>query len=252
MTLAARYIDHLRAPRQHAAELAGELATAGLTVEAGCVRAWSKGDELVDNISVTATPPREAEVGASWFDPCDLTIHVHTGRSWLATRPVARWQMAGFLAVAERQPRAVQVEPPFTAFDPARLVPGDETARCTEVTHGEAQLYAWYLRKGLPDWLEWQLVAEEHAELLSRLHLTREWCSGAMDDEAARIVIAPATITSDPDETPEMIRGEYTRDLAIGFRPSILLQIGLLPTVTSWGLNVEPVKLAALVDRARF
>ncbi|MBS2032216.1 MAG: hypothetical protein JST54_30230 [Deltaproteobacteria bacterium] len=108
---------------------------------------------------IATTPPEGATAGDRWFDPCELTLMRHVGRAWLATRPTARWQMHGMIEVSTRVPREVQVEPPYQALDPARLTPaGDETARCTELTHGEATLYAWFFNKGLPhrfDWRSW-------------------------------------------------------------------------------------------------
>ncbi|MFT3700335.1 MAG: hypothetical protein QM831_44735 [Kofleriaceae bacterium] len=253
MTLAAQYIEHLRSPRSNAKALAEALDVAGLAVEAKLVLAWAVGDELVDDVSIGAVPPADAATGSRWFDPCDLAIHVNIEGAWLALHPVARWQMRGFLAVAQRESRQVQVAAPYVAFDEARLVPpGDDLARCTEVTHGEATVYAWWLRKYLPHWLDWQTMAEEHPELLARFGLGREWCNGDPNDDGARITISLSTIDLDADETPEMQRGEFTRDLAIGFRTSVSHQVGLLPNIGSWEQVVEPVKLAALIDRSRY
>ena len=65
--------------------------------------------------------PLPAVDGEMWFDICELALMVCVGRAWLATRPVAQWQMRGFLEVAHRTPRVVQVTPPYRALDQAQL-----------------------------------------------------------------------------------------------------------------------------------
>jgi len=59
-------------------------------------------------VRIGAAPPDNASVGDRWFDVCEVAMMIHAGRSWLAMRPTARWQMRGFLAVAARTNAIVQ------------------------------------------------------------------------------------------------------------------------------------------------
>lgn len=262
MSLGAHFVRHLQAPRAGDTRgFANALAAAGLQLEARCYAAWvDHASSLPDGarpIAIAATPPAEAVPGDRWFDPCELSLMLHAGRAWLATRPTARWQMHGMLEVSTRLPREVQVRPPYEALDPVRLTPaGDETARCTGLTCGEATLYAWFFNKALPHRYDWRSAEEELAAAsLSGLwqDLSTEWVSGRHDeDEGVRLVITPKTLQSEPEDDERIIRGEYTRDVKIGFRTAVLLQLGLHATVTSWHILPEPIRLASLVDRLAF
>ncbi|HTL37826.1 MAG TPA: hypothetical protein VL326_32065 [Kofleriaceae bacterium] len=275
MSLGDLFAAHLRAPSHNARELVAALAGAGLEHEASAVDAWcsakheiaSRGAWFGKHVPVSAVPPATAAAGDLWFDICELALMVCTGRDWLATRPMARWQMHGFLEAAPRVPREVQVKPPYRALDPARLLQGDELGRCTMLTAGEATLYAWWFGKSLPHLFDWQAAAEAlPGTAMRELWLTsnKEWTSTKLDtDEAARIFVTPSTIDWDPDEVldselelPEtkraMIRGELTRERDIGARTSVLLQTGLHSRVTVWATIAEDVRLAALLDRSQF
>jgi hypothetical protein len=262
MSLGAHFVRHLRDPRGGDPRgFASELAAAGLELEARCFTAWvDHAPNLAEGhppIAIATTPPETATAGDRWFDPCELTLMLHAGRAWLATRPTARWQMHGMLEVSTRAPREVQVQPPYKALDPARLTPpGDEQDRCTELTAGEATLYAWFFNKMLPHRFDWQSAEEDLPEgIVAQLwrHSSMEWVAGQHpEDEGSRLVITPQTIESEPEDDDRIIRGEYTRDAKIGFRTAVLLQTGLLGTISSWHILPEPVKLTSLVDRAAF
>lgn len=269
MSLAVLFADHLRHTRPHA--LAGALTEAGRALEAQAYAGWLEGAQHItaddSRISIGAAPPADAKPGDRWFDVCELTLMIHAGRAWLATRPTARWQMAGFLAVAERGPRPVQIAPPYQALDPVRIASGDPLDRCTNLTAGEATLYAWWFGKMLPHLFDWQAAQEDLAPAtLRELWMTssKEWTSTKFsEDEAARIFVTPSTIDWDPAEVAEdemalpeerrgMLRGEYTRDREIGFRTAVLLQTGLLRTVSAWNFLAEDLRLLSLLDRGAF
>ena len=266
MSLGAHFVRHLRDPRAGDTRgFASELVAAGLELEARCYTAWVEHAPSVPEghppIAIATTPPPDATAGDRWFDPCELTLMLHVGRAWLATRPTARWQMHGFLEVSTRAVREVQVEPPYKALDPARLDPGgDETARATELSAGEATLYAWFFNKMLPNRFDWQSADENLPEgTLATLwaHSSVEWISGRVEsDEGSRLIITPDTIDEDPDENDDdderLVRGEYTRDKKIGFRTAVLIQTGLLANPSSWHILPEPVKLTSFVDRPAF
>lgn len=274
MSLAELFTAHLRSPDRVRRDLAGALDAAGLALEARAYDAWcSRGGEVTGDgpwwgkrIAIAPTPP-SASAGELWFDICELALMVHGGRAWLATRPTARWQMHGFLDASSRVPRAVQVAPPYRVLDPARIVPGDERARCTQLTAGEATLYAWWFGKMLPHLFDWQSAQATLPGALVRelwQASSREWTSTKLDeDEGARIFVTPSTIDWDPSEVVEseqalpearrgMIRGELTRAPEIGFRTAVLLQTGLFETVSAWGSIAEDVRLASLLDRRLF
>jgi hypothetical protein len=274
MSLAEQFAAHLRAPSRDARDLAAMLAGAGLALEARAYEAWCAGGTDIaaegawfgKRVAIAPRPP-SASPGSLWFDICELALMVHAGRAWIATRPTARWQMHGFLDVSQRAPRTVQITPPYRALDPARLVAGDELARCTQVTAGEATLYAWWFGKMLPHLFDWQSAQETLPGAAMRelwLASAKEWTSTKLDeDEGARIFVTPSTIDWDPDEVLEseealpharraMILGEHTRDASIGSRTAVLLQTGLFETVSAWQFIAEDVKLASLLDRNAF
>jgi hypothetical protein len=115
----------------------------------------------------------------------------------------------------------------------------------------------------VPHLFDWQSAAEQlPPEQVKALwgHSEKEWTSMKLaDDEAARVFVTPTTINEDPSEIAEddaraasMIAGEYTHKHSIGFRTSVLVQSGLLQTVSSWHVLVEDVRLASLLDRSAF
>jgi len=235
-------------------------------------RAWCAGESRATlasgvwrdrSIHLGMSPPRSAAIGDLWFDVCEVSLMVHAGRAWLGTQPTARWQMRGFLDVAERASRVVQVRPPYTALDPDRLLAGRDGNAAGDLTAGEATLYAWWFGKTVPHLFDWQSAVEQlQPAQVKALWGTseKEWTSTKLaDDEAARVFVTPATIDEDPSElaedgarAPSMIAGEYTHRPFLGFRTSVLVQSGLLQTVSSWHVIVEDVRLSSLLDRSSF
>ncbi len=261
MGLGALFARYLADPRATAPALATALEEGGLELEARCCRAWGDHQgELQDGstpITLGIAPPTNAVPGDRWFDPTDLAVMLHVGRSWLATRPVARWQVQGFCDTATFVPRAVQVEPPYVAFERARLLPqGDELAAATALTNGEATLYGWYFGKCLPSRFDWVSAAEELPNgTIARLwgDSVLEWCAAQpSDDEGARFAVTRENFANDPDDDPTILHGEYTRDRSIGFRTAVVLQLGLLERPASFHALVEPVALTSWVERRSF
>jgi hypothetical protein len=275
MSLGELFTAHLRVPTRSARDLVPALERAGLELEARAYEAWCAGKSEVPSLGawfgkrmvIAPSPPQQPSAGDLWFDICELAVMVCTDRSWLATRPTARWQMRGFLDVASRSPREVQVKPPYRALEPARLVAGEEDANVTQLTAGEATLYAWWFGKSLPHLFDWQAAQESLTGGAMRAlwqRSAKEWTSTKIDaDEAARVFVTPSTIDWDPDEVldseleiPEaqrgMIRGELTRERDITARTSVLLQTGLHQRISAWAFLAEDVKLDSLLDRAKF
>jgi hypothetical protein len=267
------YVSYLKAQdrRACAQSLDDMLVAVGRGDEAVLWRAWCAGESRAKLASgawrdravhLGMSPPRSAAIGDLWFDVCEVSLMVHAGRAWLGTQPTARWQMRGFLDVAERAPRAVQVRPPYTALDPKRLYDSAD-GPVSNLTTGEATLYAWWFGKTVPHLFDWQSAAEHlPREQVKALWGTseKEWTSMKLaNDEAARVFVTPATIDEDPSEIAEddarassMIAGEYTHLPLLGFRTSVLVQSGLLQTVSSWHVLVEDVRLSSLLDRSSF
>ncbi|HEV7554529.1 MAG TPA: hypothetical protein VGO00_03680 [Kofleriaceae bacterium] len=203
----------------------------------------------------------KADEGDVWFDVCELATMIRLERAWVATRPVSRWRVRAFLAAASIEPREVQVEPPYVALDPSRLAAGPEREPCTDITAGEATLYAWWFGKSLPHTLDWESAVDALPNAIGLWgDVRKEWCSNRIsDDESARVFMTPETIgwdandvADEPKRRDRMIRGEYVHDNAIGFRTIVTGQIGLLRSVSSWHMLVEPVRLASILDRAAF
>ncbi len=250
------------------------LMAAGHELDAHLWQAWCQGGAAV---SITGgpwagrpahlgtAPPPSSRVGELWFDVCSLSPMIQVGRAWLCVRPAARWQLRGFLDAADVQPREVQVRPPYRALDRDRLL-GDGAGPATELTAGEATLYAWWSGMSLPHLFDWQSAAEHLGATADTLWgpLPREWTSTRLaDDEAARIFVTRETIDLVPSEVAEedverperdriMIRGELTRDPTIGFRTAVTMQTGLFRTVSAWHTIAEDVVLGSLLDRSAF
>ena len=274
MTLSELFTAHLRSPSRHERGLVAALERAGLDVEASAYRAWCVGSREIkadgawfgQHVTIASAPPKPRS-GELWFDICELALMIYGGRAWIATRPTARWQMHGFLDVSSRAPRIVQVAPPYRALDPARLTAGAEFDRCTNVTPGEATLYAWWFGKMLPHRFDWLAAAKElAAPAMDALWTasTKEWSATRLDqDEAARISVMRSTCDVDPLDLVEsevrlppaervMIRGEYTRESDVGMRTAVHGEIGLFETISKWNMLAEDVRLTSLLDRSRF
>ncbi len=203
--------------------------------------------------------PQAPEAGDVWLDVCELTPMLLLPRAapenpsdyapgvlerlgpfvaWLSLRPVARWQLGGFLARARFAPRNVQITPPVRAFDPERLLAGEETDPVTAILPGEAILYASWFWKGLGGRDDWEaagaaLSAEELAALWGPLR--REWAGSVT--EGLYSVVTPDTVDVDPDdaydEDPELtdpdriVYGELETPADVGLRTHVNTQAGL-------------------------
>ncbi len=256
------------------AALTDGLMAAGHELDAHLWQAWCEGGAAVTiadgpwagrRAHLGVRPPRSSKVGELWFDVCSLSPMIQVERAWLCVRPAARWQLRGFLDVADIQPREVQVPPPYRALDRDRLL-GDGVGPATNLTAGEATLYAWWLGTSLPHLFDWQNAAQHLGAAADALWgpVAREWTSTRLaDDEAARIFVTRSTIDLVPSEAAEedadrpesdriMIRGELTVDPAIGFRTSVTMQTGLFRSVSAWHAIPEDVKLGSILDRSAF
>jgi hypothetical protein len=208
---------------------------------------------------VGSVQPDAPAAGDVWLDVCELTPMLLLPReppadpsqyapgvlerlgpfvAWMSLRPVARWQLGGFLNTARFAPHAVQIEPPVPAFDRRRLLAGEEDEPATRVLPGEAILYASWFWKGLSGRDDWEaagaaLTPEELAALWGPLR--REWAGSIT--EGIYSVVTPETVDVDPDdaydEDPELsdpdriVYGELETPDDVGLRTHVNTQVGL-------------------------
>lgn len=204
------------------------------------------------------------EAGDLWFDTCELSLMVlvprppeeiaklspvHLARltpfvSWLAVRPVARWQFAAFVDVARREPVAQAYQPPFALLDPARLATGDEAASATRLTCTEAGLYLFWFGKQMPAQDDWQ-AATRALPAAPWGEPPREWAGESYFAEELMVAVSPTTVDTDPreamdvdDPAARMIYGEWDAPDDVTFRSAVSTQVGLRlePSGTSAGL----------------
>jgi hypothetical protein len=282
--------DRYDAGARHA--LVDALEAAGHRLEARLLSRWDGGlmateIDLEDFVWsgrrawVGPVLPVEPEAGEIWLDVCELVPMLLLPReapadpseyapgvlerltpfvAWLSLRPVARWQLAGFLSQARLAPREVQVPPRARALDRERLLDGDEAAPVTAILPGETALYASYFWKGLGGRGDWEaaraaLTREELAALWGPLR--REWDSAAVT-EGIFSVVTPDTVDVDPDdaydEDPDLadpdriVFGELEAPADTGFRTHVNTQIGLRAGSGN-PLAILDVQLLDAVDR---
>ena len=182
-----------------------------------------------------------------WFDPIELApmllvprlnydelpplVQARMGRcvGWLGMRPVARWQVAVFLERAELAPRKVEITVPVRLFDRARLLDGPETARATDLTEGEADMYALWLGKGIAHLHIRQEAVAWLGDAAAALWPDgeREWAGWASFEEGSRVVVSPETLHLDPRDEEDMLLGEFAHARDLGFRTAVSTQTGL-------------------------
>ena len=278
--LAARFAEHLRAgARGDVRPLAAALRAAGLALEA---------DHLVDDGWATASgawagtriytgtlPPDEARPGELWLDRAEAATMLCVTEpgpgtaptpSWIALRPVGRWQFLGFVAAAPRVARPVQVAPAHPAFDPRRIEPGPEAAPITGVTHGEATLYAWYFGKLLAGPKQWAGARDAVAARFGSLWQPglREWSQARSSlDHSARVRFGADNWDDDPDDeyvartergdepglAERILLGELAHGGDTGFRTAVPGRVGLLTEVPSTAI-AEAVTLDDVLARS--
>jgi hypothetical protein len=248
------------------------LVAVGQSDEVVLWRAWCAGESRTvlssgawrdRTVHLGVTLPRSAEIGDLWFDVCEVSLMMHVGRTWLGTRPTGRWQMRGFLDVAERTSCEIETRPPYMALDRDRLLSGVDESAAAHLTCGEATLYAWWFGKTVPHLFDWQaaaehLLPEEIKALWSGS--AKEWTSMKFaDDDTARVFVTPTTINEDPRELAGddvraalMITHENIHRWNLGFRTAILIEQGLLHADPPSLPAVEGIRLTSLLDRSSF
>jgi hypothetical protein len=276
-TLHMLFVEHLRAaaPDQNAA-LAAALRDAGFNLEAALLPrvGWTEGaGEKRRRTFVGRHPPADAAPGQLWLDTVEVMPMVlveepargksaQPRRSWLATRPVARWQFRAFAAAAPLVGRKVQVVPKLRPFAADRLAAGSEQAPMTDITHGEATLYAHWFGKGVAGPNERQGAARTLGDQFATLWAPglREWAGYSGADDSLRIRVGQenwhraadgtlaATGAADEGGT-EMLARELDHDRQTGFRTSVFGSSGLLTGAPGKLSTFEPVALAKLFPR---
>lgn len=248
------------------------LVAVGRSEEGALWRAWCAGESRAvltsgawrdRTVHLDVSPPPRAEIGHLWFDLCELSLMVHAGRAWLATRPTGLWQLRGFLDVAPRTSSDVETHPSYPVLDRDRLLSGVDESAATHLTCGEAMLYARWFGKTVPHLLDWQSATEhlppDQAEALWT-GSAKEWTSVVLaEDAAARVFATPATIREDPrefaqDETraASMVTREDTYRWDLGFRTAVVLEQGLSHADPSSLPAIDGIQLASLLDRDAF
>lgn len=191
-----------------------------------------------------AIPP-QADVGAFWFDTCELVTMVllpayvdpadredlapealerlARQSTWLAARPVARFQYGAFLDVAPID---------AASFDRAQTLAGDPFAPVTHVGCGQAGAYLSWFGKGFPTESPWLAAGEKGLDLWGAP--AREWAGGATFDDDYCVALSPVTLGTDPRDTEDIRdparRMLYRRDETpadVTFRSSVLVQYGV-------------------------
>ena len=264
VSLADRYIDHLRARDSGAA---ARLALALRAVQpfdadllahfaehGSCAVPTAEGPWQGRMAWLGPLPPEAPEAGQLWFDTVEVAAMLLLPRpppepdwhpdairrwtpslAWLALRPVAIWQYAGYLALAGARPS-----------DPARIVgQDDETRPVTRLTAGNAMACAAWMGKQLPAQNIWAAAQQLMPGAIEALWggCGREWIGYPEPDDDEALAISPATLLDDPDierdsdepppppERRMLYRyGDWSRN--IGFRTAIFAETGLLPAET--------------------
>lgn len=249
--LRAAYRDYLRAGArpQDAAALAAALDDAGLVESAALLLAYDQGGPGRYELTVgeragervyvgPQLPP--PEVGAYWFDTCDLALSILVppdvdpdanyapgvlerslaNQQWFALAPVARYQFAAFLDAAPIE----RARP--TALDPARIAEGPGTEPVTHLMCAEAWRYAVWFGKWLADEHLWDSariafgIAPWHAP-------AREWVGGGSISGIVTIVCPENAYVDDPafdDEPYEFDESAILPDVT--FRSALRLDLG--------------------------
>jgi hypothetical protein len=219
------------------------VAALGNRLEGRLLARWNGGAHAVDTAWLGATPPADAEPFALWLDvvelmPMLLVPRVEAGDrlGWLAARPVERWQYGAFLELADIRFKGREL------FDRSRLLAGPETGPVTRVLRDEADLYAHWFGKTLPDRVVWQLVAEALPDepLQRRWDLRTEW--GEEAEEGAYSLVTPDNVELDPlegDDVPTL--DAWQAPDGVSFRTLVHDQLGLLdqPTYRAAELPAE-------------
>jgi len=229
----------LEAQRPFEAEALNRFARTG----AGWFEART-GAHRGNRVYVGAIPP-QSEVGAVWFDTCELVTMVllpayvdladrddlapeaierlARQSTWLATRPVARFQYGAFLDVAPIE---------AASFDRDRTLAGDPLEPVTHVACGQASAYLSWFGKGFPHESPWLAAAEHGLDLWETP--AREWAGGAAFDDDYCVALSPDTLGTDPQDTEGVTdpvrRMLYRHDEApaeVTFRSSVLVQYGV-------------------------
>jgi hypothetical protein len=292
MTLTEAYVAYLRDPVAGQGVLVGALAGAGYALEAGLLRQARSGRLVATHVDlpgawaghrafVGAQLPAQAAAGDIWLDtlevmpmilvpdePLEPDVRYSAAfvtrhdplYAWLALRPVAAWQFGGFLALAPIAPRVAQVDPPFRLLDPARILRGAASRPVSDLTAGEARMYAGWFGKGLAGQYARRLAARylpaaEATALAGQAG--REWAG--LFAEGIELAVAPATLERDAQEEYEsdaepegpsrMLYGEWAHAVDIGARTSVLRQTGLFSHTTPYPDSFDNLQVTGVLER---
>jgi hypothetical protein len=178
LTLTEAYTTFLRT-REGKDDFVAALQRAGHSLEAELLMDWTSETVATETGDgrrawVGPTLPKQPEPGDLWLDVVEAMPMVHTpAPGWLALRPVARWQFAGFLENARTK---------GPALDRQRLLNGPETDPITRVLREEASLYAQWFGKLVAERIDWQLASDFIDPAALWGPVPREWSGEEWDD----------------------------------------------------------------------
>jgi len=275
--------DMTAAPRE---ALAGALVAHGHATEATLLRHYAEHGPTSHRLTEGRWAGHTAHVGPRvptasggdlWLDTCEVSLMVlvprspaelatlspaHLARltpfvSWLALRPVGRWQFGAFVDVAPREPVEQQYTPPFMPLDPARFTTSDrdENASITGVTCDEAGLYLHWFGKQMAAQDDWQAAARTLPKALWG-EPPREWVGQSYFDEQLMVAVSPATVDRDPrdaidddDDATRMLYDEWDAPDDVTFRSVVSLQVGLRLEPSGTAPGLLPIRLRGRLAR---
>ncbi|WP_322755493.1 hypothetical protein [Frankia sp. Cas3] len=254
-TLDMAYADHLRmwAAGSPTRRLVDELLGNGEPAEAALLRTYlDAGEQWVTTSPASgawqgracwigARPPTEANGGDLWFDVAEVTTTVLVPRpnaevadfspdeweimtpcvGWLSTRPVRRWQVLGFAAVAD--------------LNVTRQI--GSSAYAMGLQGRWADQYAVYFGKSLPGWDSWWGASCAFGEQI----LDAMWPEDIpeigfhVEEDAVAILGRARALLVDQDPGGSFPLGEHFAIAdhfwlpGMRFRTEVSTQLGLLP-----------------------
>jgi hypothetical protein len=204
-------------------------------------------------VFIGSAPP-ESELGARWFDCCDLSSNVllspylpedereslseeavaslATDLTWFSLRPVSRFQFLAFLDVALIE-RISQ-----NALDPARFTAQVETAPVTSLLCDEAGLYLSWFGKSFPGRLNWY-SAREVLGYLPWENGVREWLGESRRTSGYDSICSRELLDGDIDaDEISVLESEAPEDVT--FRSVVRMMWGL--TSISVPVQIGPAR----------
>jgi hypothetical protein len=224
--------------------------------------------------------PPSPSLGELWFDPCEAAAMLvvpdvpeestrtwapsaradwRPERSWIALRPVAKWQFAGFLRCAKIEKRPYRGRLLVRPLDEKRLLSGDEREPVTSACLAEAALYwTWFGKRGAlqDDWEAARRLLDDDAYRALWGAPGREWAGGLAEEDAFAAITPDAVdidyldeLELERDEPPAARRffGAWEAPGGVALRTALAVRDGLRVAPP----RMSPLTLAGLLPRDR-